>query len=176
MRSSAEIDGVADECLNLLIVYFTYVETLNNFEPNSGTRFDFHRWWVYLRVLENDLIMRLCRFDDDDRTNHSLREALRSIRNTISIQELTAIEKRIKEYRQLINPLKTKSRNYFLAHMSKNANAIHDPRGGLEKPVEEIVNIIDMITGDSVRYILSVGTQENQIDLRKKLSKKLYKN
>ncbi len=170
MRSSIEVDAVKGECLNLIIVYHCYVETTKRLVRQTGTRFDLHRSWVYLRVIENDLILRLCRLDDDDRTNHSLHEALRSVRNSLPQAEATAIDKRLKKYRQLINPLKTKARNYFLAHLSKAAVVPHDPRGGLEKPIEEVVNIVDMLAGQPVRYFLRVGSQEPELDLRKELS------
>jgi hypothetical protein len=169
-RASEELDGIKSECLNLLIVFLAYRDTIAKFSPNTGTRFDLHRWWIQLRVLENDLILRLCRLDDDDKTNHSLREGLRSVRKSISQHDAAAIDKRLKHYRQLINPLKTKARNYFLAHMSKSALVPSDPKGGLEEPIEEVVRIVDAIAGEPVRYVLKVGSQEPELDLKIELT------
>ena len=169
-RTSDELNAVAIECLDLLIVYYTYRETTNKFNPNSGTRLDLHRWWVCLRTLENDIILRLCRLDDDDKNNHSLREAMRSIRSEMPAALSASLDKRLKEYRQLINPLKTKARNYFLAHMSKTANVPYDPQGGLEKPIESVVNIIDSIAGVQQEYFLTLGSHEKKLDLREELA------
>ncbi|MCB0598016.1 MAG: hypothetical protein H6557_22170 [Lewinellaceae bacterium] len=169
-RETPEVDAIKNECLNLLIVYHTYRATISKISPKIGSRFDLHYSWVHLRVLENDIVMRLCRLDDDDKTNHSLREALRSVRHDIPQKEVKAIDKRLKKYRLLINPLKTKARNYFLAHMSKVAEEPHAPQRGLEKPIEEVVNIVDMIASTPVNYTLSVGSQEPKLNLRVELS------
>jgi hypothetical protein len=156
--------------LNLLIVYYTYRETSNNYDPNSGTRFDLHRWWVCLRTLENDIILRLCRLDDDEKTNHSLREAMRSVRNNMDNTLSSSLDKQLKDYRQFINPLKTKARNYFLAHLSKSATIPYDPQGGLEKAIEIVVNLVDAISGMQQQYYLYVGSQEKKLNLREELA------
>lgn len=171
-RISDELDAVAIECLDLLIVYYTYRETANRYNVNSGTRFDLHRWWVSLRTLENDIILRLCRLDDDDKNNHSLREAMRSVRSGMPADLSSSLDRRLNEYRRLINPLKTKARNYFLAHMSKAAAVPYDPQGGLEKPIEAVVNIVDSIAGVPQKYFLSVGSQEEKLNLREELAGK----
>ncbi len=165
-RASPETDAICLECLNLLIVYYTYTVAISSYNSSTGTRFDMQRWWTTLRVLENDLIIRLCRLDDEGRSKHSLREALNSIRNKMPQNEASLITKKIKEYRQLINPLKTKARNYFLAHLIKDATPPMDSKGGLEEPIKEVIEIVDLITGELQKYTLSVGSQELPIDLK----------
>lgn len=54
--------------------------------------------------------------------------------------------------------------------MSKVAEVPYDPQGGLEKSIEEVVNIVDMIAGTPVNYTLSVGSQEPKLNLRVELS------
>lgn len=165
-----EVEAIAHECANLLIVYYTYVETIKRFDP-KGTRFDLLRRQIHIKVTENDLILRLCRLDDDDTTQHSLREALRSIRNSLPQAKVTAIDRRLKKYRQLINPMKTKARNYYLAHLSKSAEVPHDRFVNFQKEVDEVINIFDMISGEAVRYVLRAGSQELELDLRQELLK-----
>jgi hypothetical protein len=175
MKNTTEVDAVLLECVNLLLVYFSYIETIRQFDKRAASRFDLFRWRIQIRVLENDLILRLCRLDDDDKTQHSLREALRSIR--ASIPDPGIIDKRLKEYRRLINPLKTKARNYYLAHLSKEAEV---PKAtdsneqflkNLQQQVEEVTNIIDMIAndGEPIKYRIRAGSQELELDLRQKL-------
>jgi|SRR5579859_2680015 len=176
MKNTPEIDAVLLECTNLLLVYFSYVETINQFDIKTATRFDLFRWRIQLRVLENDLILRLCRLDDDDKTQHSLREALRSIRPSFSNAAAQAIDKRLTGYRRLINPLKTKARNYYLAHMSKavgvpKATEANELLANLPNQITEVINIVDLIAGegDPIKYILRVGSQELKLDLRQEL-------
>src|SRR6202034_240276 len=107
----------------------------------------------------------------DDRTNHSLREAGRSIRNSLPQATVTAIDKRLTKYRQLINPLKIKARNYYLAHLSKSAELPHDRFVNFQKQVDEAITIFDMISGEPVRYVLRAGSQERELDLRQELLK-----
>jgi hypothetical protein len=123
-RRKTEVEAVLNECVNLLIVYFFYSEAVEQFDPN-GTRVELLRWRIHTRVIENDLILRLCRLDDDDKTTHSLREALRSIRNSLPDVKAKEIDNRLREYRKVVNPLKTKARNYYLAHLSKDSEVPH---------------------------------------------------
>jgi AbiU2 len=173
MESATEVKAVLLECVNLLLVYFSYVETIKRFDKKAATRFDLFRWRIQLRVLENDLILRLCRLDDDDRTKHSLREALRSIRTSLSNAEAQAIDKRLTAYRRLINPLKIKARNYYLAHLSKEAEVpkatdFNEFLENLQQQVVEVINIFDMIAGEGepIKYVLHAGSQERELDLR----------
>lgn len=175
-RRKTEVEAVITECANLLIVYFSYVETIKRFTPKIATRIDLLSWRIHLRVMENDLILRLCRLDDDDKTNHSLREALRSVRNFLSDAEARAIGKSLTKYRKVVNPLKTRARHYYLAHLSKTSDVpfatdSHGIPGNFHKQITEVVNIVDMIAGEGepIKYIMRVGSQEPQIDLRQKL-------
>ena len=176
MASTPEVEAVLNECVNLLIVYYSYIETVNRFDKQAATRFDLFKWRIQIRVLANDLILRLCRLDDDDRSQHSLREALRSIRGSLSNAETQTIDKRLKAYRRLINPLKTKARNYYLAHLSKEAGVpkatdASELLGNFQKQVAEVINIVDLIAGDgeNIKYTLRAGSQERELDLRHEL-------
>lgn len=173
IEATTEVKAVLHECVNLLLVYFSYVETNKGVDEKTATGFDLFKWRIQKRVLENDLILRLCRLDDDDRTKHSLREALKSIRTSLSNKEAQAIDKRLKAYRRLINPLKTKARNYHLAHLSKDAEVpqatdFNESLENLQQQVEEVINIIDMIVG-KFQYTIQTGPQERELDLRQKL-------
>jgi hypothetical protein len=176
MESTPEVEAVFHECANLLLVYFSYVETVKRFDIQAATRFDLFKWRIQTTVLENDLILRLCRLDDDDRTQHSLREALRSIRGSLSNAEMRTIDKRLRAYRRFINPLKTKARNYYLAHLSKEvqipkATDASELLENLQKQVAEAINIVDLIAGEGedIKYTLRVGSQERELDLRQEL-------
>jgi hypothetical protein len=82
---------------------------------------------------------------------------------------MTHLMWRLKKYRQLVNPMKTKARNYYLAHLSKSAEVPHDRFVNVQKQVDEAINIFDMISGEEVRYVLRTGSQEPELDLRQEL-------
>jgi hypothetical protein len=117
-----------------------------------------------------DLILRLCRLDDGEKTNHSFREALRSLEKAIPQKEVQELYAQLKTFRQTINPIQTKARNYFVAHLSKSAGVPFLPEGGLENLVVEAVGIVDALVGSVVQYSFSVGSQEKPLDLRLELS------
>ena len=45
-----------------------------------------------------------------------------------------------------------------------------DPQGGLERPIAEAVNIVDLLSGKPVRYLLRVASDVPPVDLRLELS------
>ena len=169
-RTSAELDAVRSECLNLLVAHYVYRKTFEEMKLGEADRFELLRWIVTLRILENDLILRLCRLDDDEKTNHSFREAVRSLEKTIPQTEVQELHARLKTFRQSINPIKTKARNFFVAHLSKSADVPFLPEGGLGSLVLEAVAIVDALAGSAVQYSFSVGSQEKPLDLRLELS------
>jgi hypothetical protein len=63
IETTAEVKAVLHECVNLLLVYFSYVETIKGVDKKTATGFDLFKWRIQKRVLENDLILRLCRLD-----------------------------------------------------------------------------------------------------------------
>jgi hypothetical protein len=170
MRDHSELDAVKIEVLNLLIVYYTYRRTMYTYSPNAGTRFDMHSWFTYLRVMEHDLTMRLCRLDEKGSGIHSFRESLKSVRNQITQADLKVIDQKLTEYRNLINPLKVNRRNYYLAHLHAGAKEPIDPQGGFAESIAAAVEFADLLTGAPVTYTLSVGSQEPKVDLRELLS------
>ena len=119
--------------------------------------------------MENDIILRICRLDDDNRTTHSFREAMRSVRPDFTDSEAKAIDQMLKDYRILINPLKTKARNYYLAHLNKEAEAQWDPQGGFEQSIPMIVNIVDSISREKQAYTLRVASDMPELNLRQTL-------
>jgi hypothetical protein len=174
MESTPEVKAVLLESVNLLLVYFSYIETIKQLDQKAMTGFDFLRWRIQIRVLENDLILRLCRLDDDGGSKHSLRQALLSIRTSLSGAEARAIDRRLTEYRRLINPLKTMARNYYLAHLSKAAEVpkatdFNEFLGNLQQQIAAVSNLIEMIVGGGkpIKYVIRVGSKD--LDLRQEL-------
>lgn len=169
MKQTPELEGIQLEALNLLIMYHAYRETISRFNAGKSTRWDLYFWWMQLRAMENDIILRICRLDDDDKTTHSFREAMRSVRSNFTDSEAKAVDQRLKDYRTLINPWKTKARNYWLAHLNKEAEAPWDPRGGFEQSISTIVSIVDSISREEQVYTLRVASDIPELNLRQAL-------
>lgn len=168
-RQTPDLDATQRECLDLLIVFLCYRDTLNDHSALRTSRRDIFRWMVQLRTMENDMILRICRLDDDT-DNHSLRRAAKSLQGIAPQPELQAASKAIKEYRQQINPFKVNYRNKLIAHLDRDiTRTCWDPKGGLELAISSAVNIVDLLSGRQVPYTLSVGSQELSIDLRAEL-------
>ncbi len=168
-RHTTDLDATQRECLDLLIVFLCYRDTLNDHSALRTSRRDIFRWMVQLRTMENDMILRICRLDDDT-DNHSLRRAAKSLKSIAPEPDLQAASAAMKDYRSLINPLKVQFRNHLIAHLNKNVTRTSwDPEGGLEQAISSAVNIVDLLSGRQVPYTLSVGSQERSIDLRAEL-------
>jgi hypothetical protein len=75
----------------------------------------------------------------------------------------------LKDYRALINPLKTKARNYWLAHLNKEAEAPWDPQGGFRRSISTIANIVDSISREKQVYTLRVASDIPELNLRQAL-------
>jgi len=165
-----ELDAARLEILNLLIVFYIYRWTCSGRVFPEDTRFGLYAYFVYIRALEHDLVLRLCRLDEDDRTKHSLREVLKSARTTIGEANAHRADKLLKQYRQAINPLKVKRRNYYLAHLAKGAEEQLDPQGGIGPQVQLAVEILDVLSGSRVGYSLRASSTDAVIDLRQAFS------
>jgi hypothetical protein len=170
MRNHPELDAVQTEVLNLLIVYYIYQQTFRNLSLFKGNRLDLCSWFIYLKVMDHDLTMRLCRLDEDGNGIHSFRECLKDLRNHIPPADLKVIDRKLKEYRKSINPLKVKRRNYYLAHLHKGAQEPSLPQGGFAESITAAVEFVDLLRGEPVTYTLRVGSQEPKVDLRQSLS------
>ncbi len=157
-------------------MYHAYRETISRYNPGKRTRWDLHFWLMQLRAMENDIILRICRLDDDDKTTHSFREAMRSVRSNFTASGAKAVDRLLKDYRALINPWKTKARNYWLAHLKKQAEAPWDAQGGFEQCISTIVKIVDSICSEKQVYTLKVASDIPELDLRQALGNEQKSN
>ncbi|PZT85031.1 MAG: hypothetical protein DI630_36470 [Gordonia sp. (in: high G+C Gram-positive bacteria)] len=183
------LDQAKDDCLWLLMA----LEALDAlymkpWDPH-GTREEMQQRFVILREVETMMILRICRFDDDDRNQVGLRAALKE-RKELSEDEKRLILSDLQAFRQAINPMKTKVRNRFGAHLAMNTKVPHDPsaywtRGvdadgndlddlrlenvgltAIRKRTADIVHILDKIAGKRCGYFAVAGSQERERDLR----------
>lgn len=172
---SQDIDAVCNEINMLLIAYWNYKNTISDFGTVVPNRERIMQLLFTIHVLENDLILRLCRLDEDDKSKQCFRQALKSVRDDVADDIGKKIDKRIKAFRKKINPLKTTARNSYIAHLAKKgAKEPIDPNGGqigssqnsFATLIQEAVEIVDDIAGQHMKYTLSVDSMQSPVDLR----------
>jgi hypothetical protein len=172
-RNHSEVEAIIGEVLNLLMIQWTLYEHIHREFPNPQTsgREALCRWLFTMRVMENDMILRLCRLDDEDKTKHCFREALKAVRDSIPDSEAKSLDKRIKTYRATINPLKMQARNWCIAHLAKGAEESLTPRFQLLNVIIEAVGIADAIAAEEVEYTFRPSKNDSVIKLRDFLKK-----
>jgi hypothetical protein len=171
MRPIDTLDAIQDDCLHLLMTAASFRYLGDSFDPNQGTRLDLHMMSIQLRAIENDLVVRVCRLDDDSKNQVSLRHAAKAVRATgVGDAEMKVIDARIKKFRQAINPLKTGARNQHIGHLAEGVTQPHDPVG-LTSPSSvlawcwEPIRIVDLMAKATCAYGL-VPTRGQRVNLR----------
>ena len=170
MDDADALDAIQDDCLHLLMTAASFRHLGETFDPNAGTRLDLHMASIQLRAIENDIIIRVCRFDDEHKTQVSLRLVANALRAGKRDVDFKAIDARLKRFRQTINPLKTQRRNQHVGHLAKGVKQPHDAVG-LTSPALvlawcwEPVRIVDLMAQATCAYGL-VPTRGQRVDLR----------
>ena len=172
-RRHPEVDAIIGEVLHPLMIQWSYYEHIVKGFPNPSTtgREALYRWVITMRVMENDMILRLCRLDDEDRRNHSFREALKAVRGLVPDGEAKVLDKRLRTYRANINPLKNKARNWCIAHLQKGVEESLTPQFQLLRIIVEAVRIADGVAGERVEYTFQPSKHDPVIKLRDYLKK-----
>jgi hypothetical protein len=123
--------------------------------------------------MSRDLIIRLYRLDDDQSGTVSLRHVRKTVRKVINDQRrLTEIDGAITDYRSSINTLKTQHRNLYVAHLRVGEAAVYrtpDLPEGVVEGIMKAVETLDIISGRTVQYSRTIGSQEGSVDLRTEL-------
>lgn len=127
-------------------------------------------WMTEIRAIENNLVVRICRFDEEGRNQTGLRTALRSIEARLSDRERKQANAAVKHFRHAINPLKTQKRNKVAVHLDIEAKQPHDADSlfdlqGVIEQCRPAVHAVDAIAGARIDYTLQSGRYE-KVDLR----------
>lgn len=172
MRTSSELDAVKDDCLHMLMTAAALRHRATSYSfAEAPSRFDIHMWMTEIRAIENNLIVRVCRFDEEGRNQTGLRTALRSIEAQLTNSERKEANAAVKRFRQAINPLKTQWRNKVSVHLDVETKQAHDAESLFDLPgvitrCRPAVHAVDAIAGAQVDYTLQSGRYE-KVDLRK---------
>lgn len=139
-------------------------------ELHKISRSDFVDKLIALKTIENDLLMRICKFDDDTKGVHSFSKALLEINS--SHPNKTEIVEKIKNFRKNITPLKRNRRHTKLAHLKiGEIDNDYEVRYDFIPIIKLMVTITDLMNEKIVEYKWSDGRHE-KFDLRIEILKK----
>ena len=163
---SNHIEAFREEALLILRFYIAY-SRISKFEDfNLIGRTTFVDRIIALKAIENDLVIRICKFDDNRNGVHSFLKAKSEI--PAGHKNIEAIKVETETFKNAINDLK-KRRHEKLAHLKIGEHdSEYEPKYDLLPPIKLIITIIDAINGEKVNYNWSDGRYE-KYDLRNEL-------
>ena len=167
-----------DEIYRLFIGTYSYNRKLELFPKriNNDSRFFIIEESIALRMMCNEIILHLCKLDDDS-SNFSFRSAMKEI-NKISGQQSkkNILNKKIKEYRKNINIIKTKHRNLYIAHKNEDCYPeqfdLPDYKSDFHHFIKQAYDIFTIIWGSEVNFGFKVGSQEKYLNFIEELDLK----
>lgn len=119
---------------------------------------------ISLKAIENDLAIRICKFDDDTKGVHSFKKAVQEIPDS-HLNKIEILEK-IKLFSFSIKDLKTNRRHTKLAHLKIGMiDGEYDLKYNFVPIISLIIEIIDLINCAKVSYNWNDGSHE-KFDLR----------
>ena len=164
------ISAFQTEAMMLLRFQFAFKRLLKFDRINEMTRSEVVDRLISLKAIENDMLIRVCKFDDDTKGVHSFTEALKEIPTTHP--KKTEIEKEVKQFSKQIENIKKQRRHTQLAHLKIGIeDNDYDVRYNFTPAIKSIINIIDLMNMTEVSYKWSDGRYE-KFDLRQEVLNK----
>lgn len=126
---------------------------------NSISRSELVDILIALKTIENDLVIRVCKFDDKRKDTHNFSVALRLVKDSHPYK--SELRKKIRDFQFHINELKTKRRHEQLAHLKKGKkDDDFEPRYNLKPAIKMILEIIDLMAIQKQNYYWKDGSFE----------------
>jgi len=162
------IEAFKTEALMLLRFQLAF-NRIRNFEDiKTISRSDFVDKLISLKSIENDILFRVCKFDDVQKDGlHSFQNAKREIKETHPNR--SEIFEKIEHFRKSISDIKENRRHIQLAHLKiGEEDNQYDLRYDFSSFIKLIVKIIDLMNVSEINYEWSDGKYE-KFDLRKEI-------
>ncbi len=119
-------------------------------------------------VLLQDVILRLCKFDDDDPRSWSFDQVAKKLRKRKDTEKrVEGVEDLLKVYRKEIAHLTEQHRNNYIAHLTKTPPGKDKQPKPISAAVSRALQIIDKFSGKRVEFI----EQDGKMDLRAEFEK-----
>ena len=164
MRNKEHIDAFRTEALMILRfqLAFDRIKEFKKFKTQS--RSEFSDQLISLKTIENDLVMRICKFDDKGRNTHCFKNLDLSI-----CENNKKIKDEISKFSDLIQNIKQDRRHNQLAHLKKGSeDNQYEPKYNLKPAIRLIIEIIDLVNITPINYEWSDGSYE-KYDLKKEV-------
>lgn len=161
------IEAFISETLMLLRFFIAFKRIIKFENFNKISRTEYVDILISLKAMENDMLLRICKFDDKTRGVHSFHKAETEIANSHPNKDV--ILEKIKTFSLLIKKLKEQRRHQELAHLkigeSDNEYAV---KYNLLPAIKLIAEIVDLMAGEQIPYAWSDGSYE-KYSLRKEV-------
>ncbi|RDY59720.1 hypothetical protein [Flagellimonas nanhaiensis] len=171
LKGKQHLDALQQETLMILRYYFALLRLFRKKDFDKISRSHFVDRIISMKALENDLVIRISKFDDKNKKTHSLHNLVKELN---SHKDIFEIKSKLIEFTTGLRPLKTQRRHKQLAHLeSGKEDNDYMIRYNLLPHVKRIVNLLDLITGKTVTYVWKDGSHE-KFDLRNEILAKTH--
>lgn len=154
------------EMYQLCLSLYSYRTKFDNLGERlrKSSRFFLLEEITALRAISNEIIMHLCKLDEDKSkvSFHAANKAFNKL--SVSEQDKRALNDGIKNFRKSINTIKTKHRNRYIAHLTEDGYPdpfdLPDFKSEFNELVKEAYKVFILIWGSEVKLGFKVGSQE----------------
>ncbi|WP_452226810.1 hypothetical protein [Lacinutrix cladophorae] len=163
------ISAFKGEMLMILRFQLAYDRIFKFNDLHKISRSDFVDRLIALKTIENDLLVRICKFDDDTKGVHSFNKAILELNSTHQNQK--EIIEKIKVFHKSITPLKRNRRHTKIAHLKiGEEDGDYEVKYDFVPIIKLMIKIIDLMNNKEVGYKWKDGRYE-KFDLRTEILK-----
>ena len=161
--------ALKNEAFMLMRFYMAFDRISGPVDLTQKSRAYFVDRLISLKALENDMIIRICKFGDKRNDTHSFNNAFKEIQKTHP--ERSVIKSKIDTFLNAITQVQKERRHEQLAHLAIGQfDASFEPCYEFRSVVRLIVEIIDLMNGSRINYSWKDGSFE-LYDLRTEVIK-----
>lgn len=166
---------VKDEMYQLLLAAYCYKRKVEHLAERLRTqsRQFLLEEMIALRLISNEIVLHLCKLDDDDGT-WTLRSLKKEVaKHTRDQSETERVNVLAKKYRSEINTFKVKHRNAYIAH--RNADdypslmQIPDFQLDFQHLIAGALELFETLWGAKVSFGFKLGSHEERLDFKAEL-------
>ncbi len=154
------------EMYQLCLSLYSYRQKIDSLGERLGksSRFFLLEEITALRAISNELIMQLCKLDEDKSkvSFHAAKKAIGKL--SAPEDQKKRLNESIKKFRASINAIKTKHRNRYIAHLTEDGYPdpfdLPDFKTDFHDLILEAYRVFVLIWGAEVRFGFKVGSKE----------------
>jgi hypothetical protein len=163
-----EVEVLRDEAHKLLRSFLMGIEQSNALEEQAfdAAEADGKMWVAH--ILLQDVILRLCKFDDDDSRSWSFEQAAKKLRKHKATEKRAeGYEELLKAYRKEIGHLTEQHRNNYIAHLTKTPSGKDKKPKPMTEAITQALAFIDNLAGKRTEYVELDGKRDLRAEFEK---------